>query len=107
MAVFGRFKLTDALPDQRSTAKNPDLRPGVQPAPTGRGKGKSKGRGKSSNAKGKPALGTGLAAEQLREAQGKQSGQERRRVDSRPHGRYRPRQPASRPPARQVNVSTL
>ncbi len=68
MAGFGRFKLTDALPDQPVESEESGSQPGVQPAAPGRGKGKGKGRSKSRNAKGKPALGTGLAAEQLREA---------------------------------------
>ena len=40
----------------------------TQPRPAGKGKGKGKGRGKTASAKGKTALGSGLAAEQVREA---------------------------------------
>jgi hypothetical protein len=69
MAGFGRFKLTDALPDQQAEIETNQAPSGGQAAsPTGRGKGRSKGRTKSAGAKGKPAVGSGLAAEQLREA---------------------------------------
>ena len=37
-------------------------------SPDGRGKGRSKGKSKSASAKGKLSLGSGLAAEQVREA---------------------------------------
>ena len=41
----------------------------VKPAsPASRGKGRGKGRSKAARAKGKPSLGSGLAAEQVREA---------------------------------------
>jgi hypothetical protein len=69
MAGFGRFKLTDALPEQ--TAEVEISRPqgmGQVASPNGRGKGRSKVKSKSANAKGKPLLGSELAAEQLREA---------------------------------------
>jgi hypothetical protein len=70
MAGFGRFKLTDALPEQAPEieASQP---PGVGQvaSPNGRGKGRSKGKNKSASAKGKLSLGSGLGAEQVREAQ--------------------------------------
>lgn len=69
MAGFGRFKLTDALPEQTAEV---DATPaqGAAPAgsPTGRGKGRGKTKKKSASAKGKPAVTGGLAAEQVREA---------------------------------------
>jgi hypothetical protein len=65
MAGFGRFKLTDAIPEQ---AALPEPSQYQGSSPTVRGKGKGKGRGKSASAKGKPATGSGLAAEQVREA---------------------------------------
>ncbi len=69
MAGFGRFKLTDALPEQATDIEPSQFPGGVQAGSApGRAKGKSKGRGKASGAKGKAALGTGLAAEQVREA---------------------------------------
>jgi hypothetical protein len=69
MAGFGRFKLTDALPEQAADAE-PSAFPsgGHSASASGKGKGKGKGRGKSTSAKGKPTLGSGLAAEQVREA---------------------------------------
>jgi hypothetical protein len=63
MAGFGRFKLTDALPEEEAL---PEPSPYHGSSPTGRGKGK--GKGKSASAKGKPSAGSGLAAEQVREA---------------------------------------
>jgi hypothetical protein len=69
MAGFGRFKLTDALPDQIVDADISQPQGGEQaPSPTGRGRGRGKGKNKSASAKGKPSLGSGLAAEQIREA---------------------------------------
>jgi hypothetical protein len=69
MAGFGRFKLTDALPEQAASIEPSQFPGGGQAASIPGGtKGKGKGRGKSASAKGKPALGSGLAAEQLREA---------------------------------------
>jgi hypothetical protein len=69
MAGFGRFKLTDALPEQASDVE-PSTFPGAGHAASaaGKGKGKGKGRGKTANAKGVQSLGSGLAAEQVREA---------------------------------------
>ena len=80
MAGFGRFKLTDALPDQVN-ADTDDSQPG-QPAAPGRGKGRAKGRSKSGGARGHSAPGGGLAAEQDSRGAAKQSGQERRKVGS-------------------------
>jgi hypothetical protein len=69
MAGFGRFKLTDALPEQVAEVEPPQsLGGGEAPSPTGRGKGRGKGKNKSARAKGKPSVGSGLAAEQIREA---------------------------------------
>ena len=70
MAGFGRYKLTDALPQE--TAKVEDSRsegPGRGGAGnySGRGKGQRKGKGRSGGEGGKPSS-SGLAAEQLREA---------------------------------------
>src|SRR5277367_6816588 len=70
MAGFGRFKLTDALPEPTPEIEISQPQGAGQVAsPNGRGKGRSKGRGKSASAKGKLPLGSGLAAEQVREAQ--------------------------------------
>jgi hypothetical protein len=69
MAGFGRFKLTDALPEQTLEIEDSPTPGGVQQgSPTGRGKGRSKVKNKSASAKGKPVVGSELAAEQLREA---------------------------------------
>lgn len=69
MAGFGRFKLTDALPEQAAGIETSQSPVGGQGSSIpGRAKGKGKGRGKSAGAKGKPSLGSGVAAEQLREA---------------------------------------
>jgi hypothetical protein len=69
MAGFGRFRLTDALPEQIVDIETSDPQQGAQPAaPRSTGKGKNKGRSKTPSAKGKPAPGAGLAAEQVREA---------------------------------------
>ena len=107
MAGFGRFKLTDALPEQAPEIEISQPQGGGQVAsPNGRGKGRSKAKNKSASAKGKPSLGSGLAAEQVREAQENNQATECRRIDSRPDGRHRPGQPASRPPAREMNGIT-
>jgi len=69
MAGFGRFKLTDALPEQPAEFESTEFQgTGQAPLLAGRGKGKSKGKGKPGGVKGKPSLGSGLAAEQVREA---------------------------------------
>lgn len=61
MAGFGRFKLTDALPDQPERADESQTGgPGQGSAPVRKGKGKGK-------SKGKPATAS-LGAEQVREA---------------------------------------
>jgi hypothetical protein len=61
MAGFGRFKLTDALPDQPERAEESQSGgPGQGSAPVRKGKGKGKGKGKSATAS--------LGAEQVREA---------------------------------------
>jgi hypothetical protein len=69
MAGFGRFKLTDALPEQAAEIEIAQPQGAGQVAsPNGRGKGRSKVKNKSASAKGKLSLSSGLAAEQLREA---------------------------------------
>ena len=70
MAGFGRFKLTDALPEQITEIDLSQSQGGGAEAtsPPGRGKGRSKGKNKSAGAKGKPIVDSGLAAEQMREA---------------------------------------
>jgi len=69
MAGFGRFKLTDALPQQPEQAELSQSTGSDQvAAPTGRGKGKGKARGKSAGRRGQPSPASGLAAEQVREA---------------------------------------
>jgi hypothetical protein len=69
MAGFGRFKLTDALPEPVADIEFPALQSGVHgSSPTGRAKSKSRAKNKSASAKGKPAATGGLAAEQVREA---------------------------------------
>ena len=69
MAGFGRFKLTDALPQQQAEIEDSQSQGGFQQGPpVGRGKGKGKGRSKSAGEKGKRSATTGLAAEQVREA---------------------------------------
>ena len=69
MAGFGRFKLTDALPEQGPEIEvSQPLGGGQLASPNGRGKGRSKAKSKSASAKGKPSLDSGLAAEQVREA---------------------------------------
>jgi hypothetical protein len=85
MAGFGRFKLTDALPEQAATDE-PATFPsaGHGGSVGGKGKGKAKGGRKTGSDKGKPALASGLAAEQLREAressQAKNEGSNRDRM---------------------------
>jgi hypothetical protein len=69
VAGFGRFKLTDALPQQPAQDENSQSMGGDQVAsPVGRGRGRGKSRGKSVDRKGKPSTASGLAAEQVREA---------------------------------------
>jgi hypothetical protein len=69
MAGFGRFKLTDALPEQTPEIEMSQPQGGGQVAsPNGRGKGRSKVKNKSASAKSKPSLGSELGAEQVREA---------------------------------------
>jgi hypothetical protein len=71
MAGFGRFKLTDALPEQTPEIEisQPQAGGGQLASPNGRGKGRSKVKTKSASAKGKPSLGNALAGEQVREAE--------------------------------------
>jgi hypothetical protein len=70
MAGFGRFKLTDALPEQAPEIEISQPQGAGQVAsPNGRGKGRSKVKTKSAGAKGKLSLGSALAGEQVREAQ--------------------------------------
>jgi hypothetical protein len=70
MAGFGRFKLTDAVPELAADIEASQPQHGAQEAaPMSRGKGsKGKGRSKSARVKGKPTIESGLAAEQVREA---------------------------------------
>jgi hypothetical protein len=70
MAGFGRFKLTDALPEQPAADELSAVSGGGQGAsPTaGMGKVRGKGRGKSAVRKGKLSPASGPAAEQVREA---------------------------------------
>ena len=66
MAGFGRFKLTDALPDSPAEIETSSSQGGAQGGPpTGKGRGKAK---KKPGAKGKASATSGLAAEQIREA---------------------------------------
>ncbi len=68
MAGFGRFKLTDALPQQPAQADESQSQGGFNVGVPGvRGKGRGKGKGKSAG-EGKRSAASGLAAEQLREA---------------------------------------
>jgi len=70
MAGFGRYKLTDALPQEPAKAEDSQSEgPGRGGAGnySGRGKGQRKGKGRSAGEGGKPSP-SGLAAEQLREA---------------------------------------
>jgi len=66
MAGVGRFKLTDALPQQAEPSPLQDGEVGASPVK--RGKGKSKGKGRSKGKAAQPSASHGLAAEQLREA---------------------------------------
>jgi hypothetical protein len=69
MAGFGRFKLTDALPEPVAETEFPTSQGGAPTAsPTGRGKGRGKTKNKPGSAKGKPAVTGELASEQVREA---------------------------------------
>ena len=65
MAGFGRFKLTDAIPEQ---AVHPEPAYYEGGSHGTRGKGKRKGQGKAASPKGQHSANTGPAAEQLREA---------------------------------------
>ncbi|MGO9463244.1 MAG: hypothetical protein ACLQIB_40680 [Isosphaeraceae bacterium] len=65
MAGVGRFKLTDALPEQAEPSPLADS--GTSATPARRGKGKSKGKSRSKG-KGVQASTSHLGAEQLREA---------------------------------------
>jgi hypothetical protein len=70
MAGFGRYKLTDALPQEIAKAEGAEPGgPGRGGAGnfSGRGKGQRKGKGRAAGEAGK-ASSAGLAAEQLREA---------------------------------------
>jgi len=63
MAGFGRFKLTDAIPDQPELAQDSqDGKPAQAAASTPVRKGKGKGK------PSKKSTAAGLAAEQVREA---------------------------------------
>jgi len=65
MAGFGRFKLTDALPEQPEQAQESQAGgPGQGSAPARKGKGKGKSKGKL----GGKSAAAGLDAEQVREA---------------------------------------
>ncbi len=69
MAGFGRFKLTDALPEQPASddlSNSGGGQAGSQAA--GMGKGRGKPRGKSAGRKGKPSPASDVVAEQVREA---------------------------------------
>jgi hypothetical protein len=69
MAGFGRFKLTDALPQQPGQDQFSELTGGSQAGSSPvRGRGKGKARGKLAGRKGKLPTGSDLAAEQVREA---------------------------------------
>ena len=69
MAGFGRFKLTDALPQQPASDELASSGGGQAGTPSaGMRKSRGKGRGKSSGRKGKPSAASELAAEQIREA---------------------------------------
>lgn len=69
MAGFGRFKLTDALPEYAAEIEPTPSQGGAQAgSATGRGRGRSKTKNKSAGAKGKPLITSELAAEQVREA---------------------------------------
>jgi len=66
MAGVGRFKLTDALPEQAEAAPLQDSGPGAAPAKKGREK--TRGKGKSKGKAAQASTAHALAAEQLREA---------------------------------------
>jgi hypothetical protein len=69
MAGLGRFKLTDALPDQLAPAEvSPFEGTGLPGSTVGKGKGRGKGKRKAAGATDKTSLTGGLAAEQVREA---------------------------------------
>lgn len=69
MAGLGRFKLTDALPDQAAPADESQFeRLGEQAARAGKGKGRGIAKCRSAGAKDTASLTSGLAAEQVREA---------------------------------------
>jgi hypothetical protein len=69
MAGFGRFKLTDALPEPTKLDQSQPQRAGEGSVPARKGKGKGKGgRNKSARRAGELSTSGGLAAEQLREA---------------------------------------
>ena len=69
MAGFGRFELTDALPQQPASDELASSGGGQAGTPSaGMRKSRGKGRGKSSGRKGKPSAASELAAEQIREA---------------------------------------
>ena len=67
MAGFGRFKLTDALPNAPAEIETSSSQGGAPGSPAG-AKGRGKAKKKAGGAKGKQAATSGLAAEQLREA---------------------------------------
>jgi hypothetical protein len=68
MAGFGRYKLTDALPPQPAPDQSELTGSGRAGSLPGTGRSKGKLRNKPGGGKGKPPIGTGLAAEQVREA---------------------------------------
>ena len=69
MGGFGRFKLTDALPQQPAPVEESQSQGGfIGGLPAGRGKGRGKARGRSAGEKGKRSATTELAADQVREA---------------------------------------
>ena len=98
MAGVGKFKLTDALPKNvAETAGDANAAAG----PPVKGKFKAKERSKKADhgqGLGHARAGCRAASRGPRELKG----QERRGLGSRPHGRYRPGQPASRPSEGQV-----
>jgi hypothetical protein len=70
MAGFGRFKLTDALPEELISVEPSSPQPGGGQiaSPNGRGNGRVRAKNKAAGAKGKPAQGAAIVAEQVREA---------------------------------------
>jgi len=66
MAGVGRFKLTDALPQQAESL--PLAETGASSTPAKRGKGKSKGKARSKGKAAQASAAHGPAAEQVREA---------------------------------------